>query len=77
MKWGSRQSHLQDFRVALATEGAQDEAPSLGGAGSLYGLQSGGPHGLVVIIFSRKHFTIWVIPADKKFTCTVHQHNTL
>lgn len=54
--------YLHDLRVALASKGAQDEPPSLGCAGSVDGLEPGGPHGLVVIVLPREDFAVGIIP---------------
>lgn len=62
---GGAGAHLQDFGAALATKGAHDQSPPLGGAGLVDSLQPQGPHGLVVVVLPGEHLAVGVVPAKQ------------
>ena len=53
---------IQNARVALATQSAEDEAPARPPLGPLDGPAPHFPHALVVVLFPREHPAIRVVP---------------
>ena len=55
-------SYLQNLRASLSSQGAKNEAKSLGFGCRHNGFMSDFLHGIIVIILSRKYFAVRVIP---------------